>query len=58
MESWLVEIRKDLGIDFIDILANQGHNERTSIESYVKFVFEPEDHADMLKFFKGWNEVR
>jgi hypothetical protein len=54
MESWLVEIRKDLGIDFLDILANQGHTEKVSIESYVGFVFGEKDHADMVKFFKGW----
>ncbi|MDD3645707.1 MAG: hypothetical protein PHR19_09300 [Bacteroidales bacterium] len=56
MESWLVEIRKDMGIDFLDILANQGHTEKVSIESYVGFVFGEQDHADMLKFFKGWKE--
>lgn len=58
MESWLVEIRKDLGIDFLDILANQGHTEKVSVESYVGFVFEKKDHDDMVKFFKGWNDAR
>jgi hypothetical protein len=58
MESWLVEIRKDLGIDFLDILANQGHTEKVSVESYVGFVFGEKDHADMVKFFRGWNDRR
>lgn len=56
MESWLVEARKDLGIDFLDILANQGHTEQVSVESYVKFVFGEEDHKDMVNFFRGWKQ--
>jgi hypothetical protein len=54
MESWLVEIRKDLGIDFLDIIANQGHTEKVSVESYVGFAWSTQDHNDMLEFFKGW----
>ena len=56
MESWLVEIRKELGIDFLEIIANQGHTETVSIKNYLGFVWTAEDRRDMLKFFEGWRQ--
>ena len=54
MESWLVEARKELGIDFLDILANMGHTETVSINCYIGFVWDTQAHNDMVNFFKGW----
>jgi len=53
--SWLVECRKDLGIDSMDITVSLGHSEDTMIEHYLGvFSNQKEDHADMLEFLKGW----
>jgi hypothetical protein len=53
--SWLVECRKDLGIDSLEITASMGHSEDTLIDHYLGVGFTKEDHADMLEFLKGWN---
>lgn len=55
LASWLVECRKDLGIDSLEITASMGHGQDTMIEYYLGFGFQKEDHADMLEFLKGWN---
>jgi hypothetical protein len=56
MESWLVEIRKELGIDFLEILANQGHTDKVSVENYLGFAWPESDRRDMLNFFMGWKQ--
>lgn len=53
--SWLVECRKDIGIDSVDITANMGHSEDTMIDHYLGIGFQREEHLDMLEFLKGWN---
>jgi len=52
--SWLIECRKDLGIDSSDIQASMGHTEDTMIASYLGIGFDEQEHADMLAFVKGW----
>lgn len=54
LASWLVECRKDLGIDSMDITVSLGHSEDTMIEHYLGIGFSKEDHADMVEFLKGW----
>jgi integrase len=56
MESWLVETRMELGIDFLEIVANQGHTESVSLKNYLGFAWSPQEHRDMLEFFKGWKQ--
>jgi integrase len=53
--SWLVECRKDLGIDSLEITATMGHSQDTMIDNYLGIGFQKEDHADMLEFLKGWS---
>ena len=52
--SWLVECRKDIGIDSVDITASMGHSEDTMIDHYLGIGFAPEDRTDMIAFLKGW----
>jgi integrase len=54
--SWLVECRKELGIDSLEITASMGHSESVMMEDYLGIGFGREDHADMLEFLKGWKE--
>lgn len=56
MESWLVEIRKELGIDFLEIVANQGHTESVSLKNYLGFAWSADEHRDMVAFFSGWKQ--
>jgi integrase len=55
--SWLVECRKDINIDSVDITVNMGHSEDTMIENYLGIGFGKPDHDDMLVFLKGWGEA-
>jgi len=57
LASWLVECRKELGFDSLDITASMGHSEETMIEHYLGFAFSKEDHVDMIDFLKGWGGV-
>lgn len=55
--SWLVEARKELGIDALDITSSMGHTEATMKSNYLG-VFgcsdtDP-DHRDMVEYLKGW----
>jgi integrase len=52
--SWLVEIRKDVGIDSLDITTSMGHTKDTMIEDYLGMAFSRIEHDDMLDFLKGW----
>lgn len=54
LASYLVECRKDLGIDTLEICANMGHDEKTLKENYYG-IFTPADHPEILEFIKGWN---
>jgi integrase len=54
--SWLVESRRELGIDSLEITASLGHSEDTMIENYLGIGFSREDHMDMVTFLKGWIE--
>jgi integrase len=54
LASWLVECRKELYIDSLDITANMGHEERTLRDNYLGIGFDKRDHDDMLEFLKGW----
>jgi len=54
--SWLVEIRKDRGIDSLDITTSMGHSEDTMLNHYLGMGFTREEHNDMLEFLKGWGE--
>lgn len=51
--SMLVECRKDLGIDSLEISACMGHSQDTMIDNYLG-IFQKEDHSDILEFLKGW----
>jgi integrase len=53
--SWLVECRKDLGIDSLEITATMGHSQDTMIDNYLGIGFGKDDHIDMLEFLKGWS---
>jgi integrase len=55
--SWLVEARKELGIDALDITSSMGHTEAT-LKAHYLGVFgcsdtDP-DHRDMVEYLKGW----
>jgi integrase len=54
--SWLVECRKDLGIDVLDIRLAMGHKESTMVEDYLGCGFNDQEHLDMLMFLKGWGK--
>ena len=54
LASWLVEGRKELGIDSLDITANMGHEEKTLRDHYLGIGFDKKDHDDMVEFLKGW----
>lgn len=54
--SWLVEVRKDRGIDSLDITSSMGHSEDTMMEHYLGMGFTRDEHNDMLEFTKGWGE--
>jgi integrase len=54
LASFLVEVRKDLGIDLFEITANMGHEEKTLRDHYLGIGFSAQDHADILEFLKGW----
>lgn len=54
LASYLVECRKDLGIDTLEICANMGHDEKT-LRKYYYGVFSTTDHAEVLEFVKGLN---
>jgi len=55
LASWLVECRKEIGIDSLEITASMGHSEDTMLEHYLGFGFTKTDHIDMIEFLKGWN---
>jgi hypothetical protein len=52
--SYLVECKRDLGIDGDDIRASMGHNAQTMIEDYLGCAFDEREHSDMLPYLKGW----
>lgn len=52
--SWLVECRKDLDIDTLDIAASAGHQVDTLKDHYLGIGFTPQDHTDMVSFLRGW----
>jgi hypothetical protein len=54
--SWLVEIRKDKGIDSLDITSSMGHTKDTMMEHYLGMGFSRSEHDDMLDFLKGWGD--
>lgn len=54
LASLLVDCRKELGIDTLEICANLGHDERTLRKHYYG-VFSKEDHPGNLEFVKGWS---
>lgn len=54
LASYLVECRKDLGIDTLEICANMGHDEKTLRKNYYG-IFTPSDHPEIFEFVKGWN---
>lgn len=54
LASWLVEIRKDIGIDAIEITANMGHDEKTLRDHYLGIGFSNQEHSEMLDFLRGW----
>jgi hypothetical protein len=54
--SWLVEIRKDKGIDSLDITSSMGHTEDTMMEHYLGMGFTKVEHDDMFEFLKGWGD--
>ncbi len=52
--SWLLEIKKDLGIDGYDIAQSLGHDIRTMNKHYAGCCFTKEQHKDMLDYFRGY----
>lgn len=52
--SWLLESRKDLGVDSLDISQSMGHDESTERRDYTGTGFTESEHLDMVMFFKGW----
>jgi integrase len=54
--SWLVECRKDLGIDVLDIRLSMGHTKDTMVEDYLGCAFNEQEHLDMLMYLKGWGK--
>ena len=52
--SWLVECRRDLDIDSLDVTSHMGHDEKTLRDNYLGIGFEKRDHDDMVVFLKGW----
>ena len=55
LASYLVECRKDLGIDTLEICANMGHDEKTLRKHYYG-VFLPADHPEIYEFVRGFNQ--
>jgi len=54
LASYLVEVRKDLNIDGLEITANMGHDEKTLVKHYFGLGFTVQDHNDILELLKGW----
>jgi len=54
LASYLVDCRKEFGIDTLEICANMGHDEKTLRKHYFGIGFTPQDHQDILEFLKGW----
>lgn len=54
LASYLVEVRKELGIDTLEICANMGHDEKTLRVHYYGIGFTPKEHMEILNFLKGW----
>jgi integrase len=54
LASYLVDCRKDLGIDTLEICANMGHDEKTLRKHYYGTFVQP-DHPEILEFVRGWN---
>ena len=52
--SWLVEARKELDIDTMDIAASAGHQMETLKNHYLGIGFSKEDHEDIVEFLRGW----
>jgi integrase len=52
--SLLMEVRKDLNIDSLDIGASMGHDLETLRVHYLGVGFSKEDHDDIVEFLKGW----
>lgn len=52
--SWLVEARKELDIDTMDITASMGHDEKTLKSNYLAIGFDEQDHKDMVEYLRGW----
>jgi len=52
--SWLMEARKELSIDSLDIGASMGHDLETLRIHYLGVGFAPSDHDDIVAFLKGW----
>jgi integrase len=54
LASYLVEVRKDLGVDALEITANMGHDEKTLRDHYLGIGFTVQEHSDILEFLRGW----
>lgn len=54
--SWLVECRKELDIDTLDIAASAGHQVETLKNHYLGIGFSAQDHAEIAAFLKGWKQ--
>jgi integrase len=57
LASYLVDCRKELGIDTLEICANLGHDEKTLRKHYFGVGFNEQEHVEILEFLKGWNRV-
>jgi len=54
LASWLMEARKELSIDSLDIGASMGHDLETLRIHYLGVGFAPNDHDDIVALLKGW----
>lgn len=54
--TWLLEARKDLGIDSLDVSQSMGHDEPTERKDYTGSGFNKQEHLDMVSYFRGWGQ--
>lgn len=54
LASYLVDARKQLGIDTLEICSNLGHDERTLRKHYYGIFTGDAEHREILEFLKGW----
>jgi len=54
--TWLMESRKELGIDTTDIAQSLGHDVRTLMKYYAGTGFNAQERKEMVEYFRGWKQ--